>query len=180
MSQERCNSETHFLNPYTFHSFHISRKPPCFLLRWVVLDHGKDILQLPHVAVVNPQINSILSTYLETFEVIHSCPPIETQVRLWLVVEGCWWVGMEWRWDMKMIITFVRKMRRSSWGLFKISWLGAYKCWRTWPFWKSDSRIVRMSGKNHPTSMIWILRWNIILAPGCWRKGIVKCTLPTR
>ena len=38
----------------------------------------KDILQLPHVAVVNPQINSILSTYLETFEVIHSSPPIET------------------------------------------------------------------------------------------------------
>lgn len=39
----------------------------------------QDILQLPHVAVVNPQINSILSTYLETFEVIHSSPPIETQ-----------------------------------------------------------------------------------------------------
>ena len=38
----------------------------------------KDILQLPHVAVVNPQINSILSTYLETFDVIHSSPPIET------------------------------------------------------------------------------------------------------
>lgn len=44
----------------------------------------QDILQLPHVAVVNPQINSILSTYLETFEVIHSSPPIETQEKL------CW------------------------------------------------------------------------------------------
>lgn len=38
----------------------------------------EDILQLPHVAVVNPQISSILYTYLETFEVIHSSPPIET------------------------------------------------------------------------------------------------------
>lgn len=63
---------------------------------------SQDILQLPHVAVVNPQINSILSTYLETFEVIHSCPPIETQVRRvpcgdWMM-EGCWKNGMIWRW----------------------------------------------------------------------------------
>ncbi|CAJ1383354.1 unnamed protein product [Effrenium voratum] len=39
----------------------------------------EDILQLPHVAVINPQMNSILNTYLETFEVIHSSPPIRTE-----------------------------------------------------------------------------------------------------
>ena len=51
---------------------------PLLLIKSQLL-YLQDILQLPHVAVVNPQINSILSTYLETFEVIHSSPAIETQ-----------------------------------------------------------------------------------------------------
>lgn len=53
----------------------------------------QDILQLPHVAVINPQMNSILNTYLETFEVIHSSPPIRTEdlcVLLVLRVLSAW------------------------------------------------------------------------------------------
>ncbi|CAE8588241.1 unnamed protein product, partial [Polarella glacialis] len=38
----------------------------------------EDILQLPHVVVINPQINSILSTYIETFERVSAFPEVRT------------------------------------------------------------------------------------------------------
>jgi len=39
----------------------------------------EDILQLPHVVVINPHINQILTTYLETFDAMHGFPEIRTE-----------------------------------------------------------------------------------------------------
>eukprot|EP00933_Yihiella_yeosuensis_P015069 TRINITY_DN13266_c0_g4_i1.p1 TRINITY_DN13266_c0_g4~~TRINITY_DN13266_c0_g4_i1.p1 ORF type:complete len:401 (+),score=37.78 TRINITY_DN13266_c0_g4_i1:112-1314(+) len=39
----------------------------------------EDILQLPHCVVINPHINSILGTYLETFDAITSFPEIRAE-----------------------------------------------------------------------------------------------------
>lgn len=38
----------------------------------------EDIVKLPHVVVSDPQINSVLATYVDTFEALHSMDDIET------------------------------------------------------------------------------------------------------